>query len=398
MGRRARGGSCRKRVARSHRGTFVDRAVRRLGWGRARLASPRHHRRDDARDPVRAGDRGTQRERRRLEHFLPGSTRRALRSCRQCHLPRPGPGPERPSRRVFSRIWPGSPGSRSSSSKRPCPTWRPSNRTWPSTRRSGRRESAALELIRAGIPDELPVVIDAKRGDIGSTAARQAVAIADGLGADAVTLSPYLGRDAVEPFLARDDIFIYALCRTSNPTAGEIQGLEVACGSGCRLAGRAALRQGRPYGDPLGGRRPDRVRRRGHRAGELAAIRASCPIARSSSRAWGPRAATSRRRFVRAAPAPVSGGTRPGGGLLVECFARHSGGGRGSRRTGRFGRFFRTNLAGRRRMGGPNACAIVDRAYGGSESHGCAHPRPLDQYGSHLGCLHQDLSNWSSSW
>ncbi|HEY8439666.1 MAG TPA: orotidine-5'-phosphate decarboxylase, partial [Candidatus Limnocylindrales bacterium] len=49
---------------------------------------------------------------------------------------------------------------------------------------------AALERIRATIPSTIPVVIDAKRGDIGSTAARQAVALYDGLGADAVTVSP----------------------------------------------------------------------------------------------------------------------------------------------------------------------------------------------------------------
>jgi orotidine 5'-phosphate decarboxylase subfamily 2 len=86
---------------------------------------------------------------------------------------------------------------------------------------------AALEALRAAVPDDLPVVIDAKRGDIGTTAARQAVAIAKGLRADAVTLSPYLGRDAMAPFLDKDGIFVYALCRTSNPNAAEIQGLTV---------------------------------------------------------------------------------------------------------------------------------------------------------------------------
>jgi orotidine 5'-phosphate decarboxylase subfamily 2 len=52
---------------------------------------------------------------------------------------------------------------------------------------------AALERIRAAIPADIPVVIDAKRGDIGSTAARQAVALYDVFGADAITVSPYLG-------------------------------------------------------------------------------------------------------------------------------------------------------------------------------------------------------------
>jgi len=87
---------------------------------------------------------------------------------------------------------------------------------------------AALERLRARIPADLPVVIDAKRGDIGSTAARQAVALFDGLGADAITVSPYLGEEAIEPLLARADRFAYVLCRTSNAGAAELQGLGVA--------------------------------------------------------------------------------------------------------------------------------------------------------------------------
>ena len=62
---------------------------------------------------------------------------------------------------------------------------------------------AALERVRARIPADLPVVADAKRGDIGSTAARQAVALFDVLGADAVTVSPYLGEEAIAPLLSR---------------------------------------------------------------------------------------------------------------------------------------------------------------------------------------------------
>ncbi len=87
---------------------------------------------------------------------------------------------------------------------------------------------AALERIRAAIPDDLPVIVDAKRADIGSTAARQAVALFDRLNADAVTVNPYLGEDAIAPLLARDDRFAYVLCRTTNPGAGELQDLEVA--------------------------------------------------------------------------------------------------------------------------------------------------------------------------
>jgi orotidine-5'-phosphate decarboxylase len=87
---------------------------------------------------------------------------------------------------------------------------------------------AALERLRAAIPSDIPVVMDAKRGDIGTTAARQAVALFDALGADAITVSPYLGAEAIAPLLARLDRFAYVLCRTSNAGAGELQSLVVA--------------------------------------------------------------------------------------------------------------------------------------------------------------------------
>jgi orotidine-5'-phosphate decarboxylase len=86
---------------------------------------------------------------------------------------------------------------------------------------------AALERIRASLPSDLPVVLDGKRGDIGTTVARQAVALFDRLGADAVTVNPYLGGAAVAPLLEREDRFAYVLCRTSNPSARELQGLTV---------------------------------------------------------------------------------------------------------------------------------------------------------------------------
>lgn len=87
---------------------------------------------------------------------------------------------------------------------------------------------AALERLRALVPADVPFVADAKRGDIGSTAARQAAALYDALGADAITVNPYLGEEAVAPLLERVDRFAYVLCRTSNPGAGELQNLEVA--------------------------------------------------------------------------------------------------------------------------------------------------------------------------
>ncbi|MBP1704774.1 MAG: pyrF [Chloroflexi bacterium] len=87
---------------------------------------------------------------------------------------------------------------------------------------------AALERVRAAIPAGIPVIADVKRGDIESTVARQAVALFDGLGVDAVTANPYLGLRALDAFVERDDRFAYVLCRTSNPGAGELQDLAVA--------------------------------------------------------------------------------------------------------------------------------------------------------------------------
>src|SRR5205814_528860 len=64
---------------------------------------------------------------------------------------------------------------------------------------------AALERLRALIPDDVPVVIDAKRGDVPNTSERIAVALFDRLGADAVTVNPYLGEAGLAPLLERAD-------------------------------------------------------------------------------------------------------------------------------------------------------------------------------------------------
>lgn len=86
---------------------------------------------------------------------------------------------------------------------------------------------AALERTRAAIPADVVVIVDAKRGDIGPTAERYAEALFGRLAADAVTLQPYLGEDAVEPFLAYPGRIVYLLARTTNPSAGQIQDLPV---------------------------------------------------------------------------------------------------------------------------------------------------------------------------
>ena len=78
----------------------------------------------------------------------------------------------------------------------------------------------------------IPVILDSKRGDIGSTAQRYAIEAFDRYGADAVTANPYLGRDALQPFLDRADRGVVILCRTSNPGAGDLQDLAVAPGNG----------------------------------------------------------------------------------------------------------------------------------------------------------------------
>lgn len=73
----------------------------------------------------------------------------------------------------------------------------------------------------------IPVILDAKRGDIGSTARHYATEAFDRYRADAVTLNPYMGRDSAEPFLERADRGCIILCHTSNPGAGEFQELAV---------------------------------------------------------------------------------------------------------------------------------------------------------------------------
>jgi orotidine-5'-phosphate decarboxylase len=87
---------------------------------------------------------------------------------------------------------------------------------------------SALERLRARIPVDVPVIADGKRGDIGSTSARQSVAYFDALGFDAVTINPYVGEEALATYLERADRFAYVLCRTSNDGATELQSLRVA--------------------------------------------------------------------------------------------------------------------------------------------------------------------------
>jgi orotidine-5'-phosphate decarboxylase len=176
---------------------------------------------------------------------------------------------------------------------------------------------AALERLRGAIPANVPVVMDAKRGDIGTTAARQAVALFDGLGADAITVNPYLGEEAVRPLIDRGDRFAYVLCRTSNPGAGELQSLVVAADETIgapaeplhlRVARRATTwGAGGTVGLVIGATAPV----------ELTAIRAVAPglafLVPGVGAQGGDEATVLAAGLATAAPA----GDRPGGGLLV---------------------------------------------------------------------------------
>lgn len=92
-----------------------------------------------------------------------------------------------------------------------------------------RQLAASLEYLRQSQPDIL-TICDAKRGDIGNTSAAYARSIFDELGFDAVTLNPYLGRDALQPFLEYEGKACIILCRTSNPGSAEIQNLRLPQG------------------------------------------------------------------------------------------------------------------------------------------------------------------------
>lgn len=91
---------------------------------------------------------------------------------------------------------------------------------------------AALERLLDRWRDRGPVILDAKRGDIGSSSEAYARAVYDVWGADAVTVSPWMGRDSVEPFLRRSpERGVYVLLRTSNPGAADLQGLPTEGGT-----------------------------------------------------------------------------------------------------------------------------------------------------------------------
>ena len=149
---------------------------------------------------------------------------------------------------------------------------------------------AALERVRRDVPAgcALHPRREARRHRLDRRAVR-GIGLFGHLDADAVTLSPYLGEDAIDPFLADADRLVYLLARTSNPSAGTIPGAR----GGRRAGAPATWRAGRPIDGAMAGsasswgrRHPPSWRRSGPR----------CRARHSWCRAWAPRAATWTRR------------------------------------------------------------------------------------------------------
>ena len=95
---------------------------------------------------------------------------------------------------------------------------------------AARRAEDQLEALIAHIHAKhpgIPVILDAKRGDIGSTAEQYAIEAFERFKADAITVNPYMGRDSVDPYLAYPDKGVILLCRTSNPGGSDLQFLDV---------------------------------------------------------------------------------------------------------------------------------------------------------------------------
>lgn len=108
--------------------------------------------------------------------------------------------------------------------------------------RWGRESSWLLEQSLAALPKDRPVILDAKRGDVGSTAQAYAHALFEAWGADAATVHPYLGYDSVAPFLAHKEKEVFIVCRTSNPGAAEFQHLRSEGEALYRHIARAGVR------------------------------------------------------------------------------------------------------------------------------------------------------------
>ncbi len=89
-------------------------------------------------------------------------------------------------------------------------------------------EAIHEELIQLG--SMIPVILDAKRGDIASTAEAYARSAFENLGAHCITLNPYLGKDSIDPFIQNQEKGVFLLCKTSNPGSGDLQDLQLENG------------------------------------------------------------------------------------------------------------------------------------------------------------------------
>lgn len=94
----------------------------------------------------------------------------------------------------------------------------------------GSKGIMALEAVMEVIPDDIPVILDAKVNDLGDTAKAYARAAFDEIQADALTVAPYLGEDALQPYLSQRGKGIIMLVKTSNKGSGDVQDLELASG------------------------------------------------------------------------------------------------------------------------------------------------------------------------
>lgn len=133
---------------------------------------------------------------------------------------------------------------------------------------SAHRAEEQLERLIAGIHARapgIPVILDAKRGDIGATAEQYAHEVFERYGADAVTLSPFLGHDSIEPYARHAGKGLILLCRTSNPGGADLQDERLAGGE--RLYERIARLAAGPWnasgqiGLVVGATYPDELRR-----------------------------------------------------------------------------------------------------------------------------------------
>ena len=118
---------------------------------------------------------------------------------------------------------------------------------------------ALTETVAYAHGKDVPVVLDAKRGDIGNTARKYAELLDT---ADAITANPYMGRDSLEPFVSRDDAGVFVLCRTSNPGGADVQDLELSGGDLVyeRVADMAAEWSRGNVGLVVGATAPDELR------------------------------------------------------------------------------------------------------------------------------------------